>query len=207
MKKSLLQSVRAGASSLVLSAALMSATAGVLSVAMVSPAFAAISLTTSETSSLQTSLTASIKAANGDPAAIEAAIAQAVENAITTYGPDAAGSITSAVLTIAESAGATGAEIGTGLAQASASEAPNNLAAASAIASTLSNEGKSTEVAAYETTADGLGYSNLASIAGASPSTLGETGGNVGGSSGNGFTNSGSGGSGGGCLNPSCTSL
>src|ERR1700749_1042399 len=108
--KSLLKSVRAGASSVGLSAALLSASVGVGGIATISPAFAAIALTTTQTASLPASLAAAIQAANGDPAAIEAAISQAVQNAIAVYGPGAAGSITSVVLTTAESAGATNAE-------------------------------------------------------------------------------------------------
>ncbi|MEJ0041072.1 MAG: hypothetical protein WDM81_02050 [Rhizomicrobium sp.] len=205
MKKTFLKSLRAGATSLALSAALVSSSVGVAEYAMMTPAFAAISLTVEQTSTLQTSLTAAIQAANGDPAAIEAAISTAVQNAIATYGTDAAASITSAVLTIAESAGATATEIGTGLGQASAAIAPTSTTAASAIASTLANEGKSDEVVAYQSTTTLLGYSNLASVAGNTPST-GQTGGNVNGVNG-GNNLAGGSPSGGGCLNPSCTSL
>ncbi len=208
MRSSIWKSVRSTASSLVLSAALVSATVSVATVATISPAVAAISLTTSQTASLQTSLTAAILAANGNQAAIEAAIAQATENAIAMYGLDAAGSIASAVLSIAESAGATGTEIGDALGQASAFEASTSITAANAIASTIANEGKSDEVAAYETTATSLGYSSLASIAGGTPAPVGESGGGgLGGIGGSGFTSGGAGGGGGGCLNPSCTSL
>ncbi|MEJ0027278.1 MAG: hypothetical protein WDN01_14735 [Rhizomicrobium sp.] len=205
MKKAFLKSLRTGAASLALSAALVSSSVGVAEFAMMTPAFAAVSLTVEQTSSLQTSLTAAIQAANGDPAAIEAAISKSVQDAIATYGTDAAASITSAVLTIAESAGATASEIGAGLGQASAAIAPTSTTAASAIASTLANEGKTDEVASYQSTTTSLGYSNLASVAGKTPSTS-ETGGNLNGISG-GRNLAGGTPSGGGCLNPSCTSL
>ncbi|MEI9989859.1 MAG: hypothetical protein WDM86_07455 [Rhizomicrobium sp.] len=206
MKKSFLKSLRSGAASLALSVALVSSSVGVAEFAMIAPAFAATSLTTSQTFSLQTSLTAAIQIANGDPAAIELAISTAAQNALATYGADAAASITSAILTIAESAGATNLEIGIGLGQASAIIATANIGAASVIASTLANEGKADEIAAYETTTSSLGYASLASIAGGSPSATSQTGGNLT-STNTGNFSGGSSGSGGGCLNPSCTSL
>ncbi len=208
MKKSFLKSLRAGAASLALSVALVGSSVCVTEFAMIAPAFAATVLTTDQTTSIQTSLTAAIQAANGDPTAIELAISTAAQNALATYGYDAAASITSAILTIAESAGANSTEIGTGLGQASATVAATNTTAASAIASTLANEGKSDEVTAYQSTTTSLGYSSLASTAGGTPSTS-QTGGNLSGGSNNGGNTSsnGSGGSGGGCLNPSCTSL
>lgn len=174
------------------------------------PAYASINLTTSETSSLQTSLTAAIAAANGNAAAVEAAIAKAVEEAVATYGADAAGSITSSVISIAEGAGANGTEVGMGLAQASAQLETTNPSAAQAIASTLSNEGKTDEILAYQDSVTSLGYSQLASLAGQSATPTGETGGNAGGgggATGGGFTGGTGGGGGGGCLNPSCTKL
>jgi hypothetical protein len=175
------------------------------------PAFAATVLSVDATSSLTASLTAAIQAAHGNPSAIEAAISDAVQNAIALYGADAAASITSAVMSISESAGATGEEIGVGLGNASASIAGTKPGAANAIAATLANEGKAGEISAFQTVTSSQGYSNLASIAGGSPGATGEFGGNSGGglsgNSGSNFTGGGSGGSGGGCLNESCTSL
>ena len=106
-------------------------------------AFAQTTLTPDQSSAIQTSLAAAITAANGDPALIEAAISTAIQNAISTYGSGAAGSITSAVLTDAEADGATQSEVGTGVAEAAAAISPTNSAAALSIASTVSNEGKS----------------------------------------------------------------
>jgi hypothetical protein len=179
-------------------------------VPMVGSAFAAIPLTNAQSASMQTSLQAAITAANGDAAAIEAAIAQAVENAVAADGDDAAGSITSLILASAEADGATLSEIGHAMAQASASlSSSGHGAAARAIATTLSNEGKTDEIVAYQGTVTSLGYRNLAALAGSSATVTGETGGNVGTSfnTGGGFTGGTGGGGGGGCLNPSCTKL
>lgn len=170
-------------------------------------------LTADQTSSLSTSLTAAINAANGNATAIEAAIAQAVEGAIATYGPGAAASITSAVLTIAEQAGATPAQIGNGLGQAAVAENSTNPAAAGAIATTTGAEGKGNEVTAFDSSTTGAGLTNLAALANnASGTAVGSTNaGGVGGAGGAGGGTTGGagngGGGGGGCLNPSCTAL
>lgn len=102
---------------------------------------------------------------------VEQVVAQAELNAVSQYGGDLAGSITSAVLTGAEQQGIPAAAIGKGLAQAAAAEAASNSAVAVAIASTVAREGKSGEIAAFQATATTLGYANLAAIAG-SPATL-----------------------------------
>lgn len=170
-------------------------------------AYAQTTLTAGQLSAIQTSLASAIAAANGDPTLTETAISNAIQNAIAAYGSGAAGAITAAVLTDAEADGASQSVIGTGVAEAAAAESPTNATAASAIATTVANEGKSGEVTAFETTSTSLGYSNLASLAGGTPSpTGGTTGGSLTGNAGNGFT-SGGGSGGGGCLNPSCTSL
>jgi hypothetical protein len=170
-----------------------------------SPAWAVTVLTSTETASLQTSLTAAIQAANGDKAAIEAAIAKAMQDALATYGSDAAGSIASAIISIAEAAGATEAEIGDGLGQASAAIAPTDLTAANAIASTVANEGKSGEVTAYAETVRRLGLESLALLAEKPPEPVGDPG-LIGARNGSTFPNSGARDTNG-CLNPSCTSL
>ena len=176
------------------------------------PAMAQAVLSATQISTLQASLAAAIAAANGDSLAITAAVSQAVKTAILEYGPGAAGSITSAVITSAERAGAPLDLIGIGLAQAAAS----NAVAADAIATTVANEGKPAEIAAFQTAALSLGYPKLASIAGNGATPTGETGGIAGGGLtaggaanglAGGFTGGGAGGGGGGCLNPSCTSL
>ncbi len=122
MKISKALRLNASVSATVLSAMLgMSAVGGTL-VLTSTAAYAQTALTADQTSAIQTSLAAAITAANGDPAAIEAAISTAIQNAITTYGSGAAASITSAVLTDAEADGATQSEIGTGVADAAAAD-------------------------------------------------------------------------------------
>ena len=83
------------------------------------------------------------------------------------------------------------------------------MAAATAIARTVANEGKSGEILAFQASATSLGYANLASIAGSGGTPTGETGGGGGGGGGltGGSFGGGGGGGGGGCLNPSCTAL
>jgi hypothetical protein len=138
------------------------------------------------------------------------AIAAAIQSAVSLYGAGASSAITSVVMTTAEGAGVSATAIGTGLAQASAAlAARNNLAAANAIATAMANEGNAGERSAYQTASITLGYSNLAAIAGGSPSVTGGTGaGGIGaGGTGGGFTGGGAAGGGGGCLNPSCTHL
>ena len=61
---------------------------GALAVAS-TPAYAQTTLSSAQISAIQTSLTAALQAAQGDSVAIEAAISQAVQNAIALYGTDA----------------------------------------------------------------------------------------------------------------------
>ena len=215
----MLKGLRLGASvsAAVLSAVLgMSAVTGAL-VLTSTPAYAQTALDSTQLSAIQTSLTTALQAANGDSVAIQAAISTALQNAISLYGSGAAGAITSAIMSYAEQAGVSQSDIGSGLAQAAATLSATNVSAASVIASTVANEGKSGEVVAFQSTATSLGYSNLASIAGSGATPTGETGGTAGGGltgGGNlgnafsgGFSGGGGGGGGGGCLNPSCTKL
>ena len=161
--------LNASVSASVLSAVLgMSAVGGSL-VLTSTAAYAQTTLSADQLSALQTSLATAITAANGDPAAIEAAISTAIQNAVTTYGSDAAGSITSAVLTDAEADGVPQSVIGNGVAQAAAAISPTNASAALSIASTVANKGKSGEITAFQTEATSLGYTNLASAAGGTP--------------------------------------
>jgi hypothetical protein len=100
--------------------------------------------------------------------------------------------------------------IGVGLADAAAAESVTNVSAATAIATTVANEGRSGEILAFQASATSLGYANLASIAGSGGTPTGETGGGGGGGGGGltgGSFGGGGGGGGGGCLNPSCTKL
>jgi hypothetical protein len=215
----MLKSLRLGTnvSAAVLSAVLgMSAATGTL-VLTSTPAYAQTTLDSTQLSAIQTSLTTALQTANGNSVAIEAAISTALQNAISLYGSGATSSITSAIMSYAEQAGIPPDEIGAGLAQGAAVESATNVSVASTIASTVANEGKSGEILAFQSTATSLGYSNLASIAGSSPTATGTTGGlagggltgggNLGNSFSGGFSGGGGGGGGGGCLNPSCTKL
>jgi hypothetical protein len=200
-------------------AGILSLPLGVGAVTLTSaPAYAQTALSLSQASAIEASLTAAIQAAKGDPTLIEAAISQALVNGISLYGPDAASAVTAAVMTAAEDAHVSQFEIGAGLADGAATIASTNLTAAQTIASTVANEGRSGEIRSFESTSTSLGYSNLASLAGAGATTTGETGGTAGGgltgggNLGNAFSggfNGGGGGAGGGggCLNPSCTKL
>lgn len=175
-----------------------------------SPAVAQTTLGADQIAAIQSSLQTALAAARSDEER-QQAIASAIQSAIAIYGNGASGAITSVVMATAEASGVSATAIGTGVAQASAAlAAKNNLAVASAIATTMANEGNAGERSAYQTASISLGYSNLASIAGGSPSVTGGTGaGGIGtGGTGGGFTGGGAaGGGGGGCLNPSCTHL
>jgi hypothetical protein len=179
----------------------------------------AATLSLSQASSLQSALRTDIANAHGDIVAIETAITRALENAITTDGQDAAGLLASTVLTTAEAAGATGTEIGTALADASAAVAPASCrgnegnaipdcqTAAALIALVMANEGRSDERLAYQSTVTTLGFPKLALIAGGSASATSELAGTAPSfGPGAGF-NGGTGVTFGGCLNPSCTKL
>ena len=192
-------------------AAGLSLAAGVATVAMTAmPAMAQSTLSAEQVAAIQSSLTSALQAAQTD-AAKEAAIAQAIETAVGQYGGGAASAITSAVMETAQVAGVNSSLIGTGLAQASATLAPTNVAAANSVASTVANEGNAGERGSYQTASNSLGYSNLASIAGQGATvtggTTGGTGGIGAGGTGGGATGGGATGGGGGCLNPSCTAL
>ncbi|MGA7676567.1 MAG: hypothetical protein WCA78_16160 [Rhizomicrobium sp.] len=217
----MLKSLRLGTnvSAAVLSAVLgMSAATGTL-VLTSTPAYAQTTLDSTQLSAIQASLVSSLQSAHCNSVAVEAAISQAIQNAIAIYGRDATAAITSAIMSYAEQAGGcvSSDAIGGGLAMAAAVESATNVSVASTIASTVANEGKSGEILAFQSTATSLGYSNLASIAGSSPTATGTTGGlagggltgggNLGNSFSGGFSGGGGGGGGGGCLNPSCTKL
>lgn len=183
----------------------------VLTTTLVStPAWAQTTITADELSAIQASLSTALQHATTD-AEKEAAISQALQAAINQYGSGAAGAITSAVMNVAEQAGVSYTVIGTALARAAGAMAGTNYAAASSIATTLANEGKTAEIVAFQSTTTSLGYTNLASLAGAGATPTGEIGGGgglTGGGIGGGFTGgAGGGGGGGGCLNPSCTRL
>lgn len=177
------------------------------------PAMAQAGLSAAQITAIKNALNAALASAHDD-AAIEAAISSVVQSSIALYGSGAAGAIASTVMDLAEQAGVSPSLIGTGLAQAAAAVAPTNVAAANSIASTVANEGQAGEVSSFQTAANGLGFSNLASLAGQSAVVTGETGGGApagggaGGGLGGSFAGGGAGGGGGGgCLNPSCTSL
>jgi hypothetical protein len=192
--------------------------AAALLVTTVFPAFAASSITTSETSSLQSSLTAAIHAANGSSMAIENAISLKLQGATAANGADAAGSITSAIIAISEAAGASRVEIGAGLGQGAVAlaqpscrgENGNALVdcqvAPAEISLVVANEADRSEVSAFSATVTSLGFPKLAILAGQSIAPTAETGGIGNGNVGGGFVGSTASG-GGGCRNPSCTSL
>ena len=179
------------------------------------PAYAQTTLSSTQISAIQSSLTAALQGAHCDRTAIEAAISQAVQNAIALYGSDSTAAITSAIMSYAERAdGCVSPDaIGDGLAQAAAAESVVNMSAATAIARTVANEGNSGEILAFQSMATSLGYSNLASIAGSGATPTREfgggglTGGGLGNAFSGGFPGGSGGGGGGGCLNPSCTKL
>jgi len=161
---------------------------------------------------IRSSLKAGIDAAKSDHALIRAALAQAVQAAIATYGAGYAGTIASAIISDAEALGVQYDDIGAGLAEAATALAGTNAAAAQAIALTVANEGNQDEIKYFMQIATSLGYKILADIAGGTPTPTGETtAGGVGlGSLSNGFSGGFPGGGtpgGNGCLNPSCTSL
>ncbi|MDE2185025.1 MAG: hypothetical protein KGJ78_18585 [Alphaproteobacteria bacterium] len=211
----MLKGLRLGTSvsAAVLSAVLGMSAAGGALVLTSTAAYAQTALDSTQLSAIQTALTTALQNAHGDSTAIQAAISTALQNAISIYGSDAAGSITSAIMTDAELAGVSPSDTGAGLAQAAAAVAATNAGAAATIASTVANGGNASEVVAFQSTATSLGYTNLASIAGSgSTGATGAVGGGLtGGGFGNvfsgGFSGGGGGGGGGGCLNPSCTKL
>lgn len=183
------------------------------------PVAAQTALSSSQLATVQVSLNAALKAAGNNPAAIKAAIAGQLQQDIATYGAADASVLTSALITLAEQDGVPPGLLGAGLAQAAV-----NIGGActttgqtlgtvgSAIASTLANVGNQVEIVSFESTSTSLGCTQLASIAGSSPTvgtgSTGSTGNANGGLSGS-FSGSFSGGPGnnGGCLTPSCTSL
>jgi hypothetical protein len=181
----------------------LSATAAMASVALGAP----------DLSSLKTSLDSALQNAHGDASAQETAISQTTQSAISQYGSEAASSITSAVLSDAEASGASCQSIGGGLAQAAVSESGSDASAASNIASTVANEGRSCEIKSFQAKASLLGNTELAQIAGGEAAPTGGLGGGLtGGGTGYAFSGGfpgggGGGGGGGGCLNPSCTKL
>lgn len=171
------------------------------------PAVAQVVLGADQIAAIQASLRTALLAAKGD-AAVEAAIANAEQSAITLYGPTSASSVTSIVLSAAENASVGQCTIGRGLGAAAASLAPTNVTGASGVATTVANEGGTLERSCFQTATTSLGYANLASIAGGEPTATGGTGGVGLGGLGGGFTGGGvAGGGGGGCLNPSCTRI
>jgi hypothetical protein len=175
------------------------------------PAVAQALLSADQIAAIQSSLRTVLSSARGDTA-LEAAIANAEQSAFTLYGAAASGAITSVVMDTAEKSNVGLCTIGKGLAQAATSIAPANLISANTIATTIANEGQALERSCFQTAANEKGFASLASIAGQSPSATGGTGGATGGIGqgglGGGFTAGGVvGGGGGGCLNPSCTSL
>jgi hypothetical protein len=176
------------------------------------PAMAQTTLTAAQMSAIRTSLTSALASARSE-AAIKMAISSVVQSAISLYGAGAAGAITSIVMDIAEQAGISPNLIGVGLAQAAAALARTNVMAANSIATTVANEGQTGEISSFQTAANALGNTNLASLAGQSAVATGETGGGgapAGGGQGGiggGFAGGGAGSGGGGCLNPSCTHL
>src|ERR1700722_13791163 len=85
MNSTFVTRLRGGISAVSL-AVLVSASGVLGTLAGLSPAYAQTALTADQASSIQTSLTASIQAAGNNPTAVEAAISQALQTAISTYG-------------------------------------------------------------------------------------------------------------------------
>ncbi len=170
---------------------------------------------------LRTSLIDSIRSAKGNDGFIKTAISQTILRAVASNGPDSAASIASNVITLAEIAGASSAQIGTAMASASVTLAPESCkgdggnpildcrVAATAIAQTIAIEGRVEEVIAYQIAAIELTYPKLARIAGRWQAPVGAinpgAGGNLGAGFGGGFV--GGAGASGGCLTASCTHL
>jgi hypothetical protein len=204
-----------GVSAMVLATG-MSFAAGVGTLVLVAaPAMAQTTLSSDQVAAIHSQLQAALAAATTADGK-QAAISQAVQTAVGLYGAGATSAITAAVIQTAEGAGVDNFSIGRGLALASAGLiSSNNMVAANTIASTVSNEANQGEITGYTQTVTSLGYSNLASIAGSSPTVSGGTTGGTGGQGGIGLGGTGGGatgggaggGGGGGCLNPSCTSL
>ncbi|MEI9886083.1 MAG: hypothetical protein WDN08_06200 [Rhizomicrobium sp.] len=163
MTQSLRARFRTGAASAALSLTLSLSAVAAVSFVCLTPAFAATSLDATQSASLKSSLTLAIQNALGNSSAIQAAVQKALEDAVALYGEDAAGSITSAIITIAEAAGASQADIGTGLAQGAAKLSAT---AGEAVALAVFNEGKTPEVDAFVLQANTDGKTKLASIAG-----------------------------------------
>lgn len=195
---------RRGLGASVIAAMLISAGAGGLTIGMTSAAWAQAALTTEQSSAFSVSLNAAIRGANGSVPAMQAAISQAVQSAVSSNAT-AAGGYVSVTLTAAEAAGATPATIGAALGQAAAAViAAGNRAAAVIMATTIANEGSAAEIAAFQSAVAAAGFNDLSDIAGRPPAATGAIGNgpaNVFGATPTGTTPSP------GCLNPSCTSL
>jgi hypothetical protein len=175
-------------------------------------------LTGASLSSAQVSLTDGIIAAKGNVQAIEAAIAQVVQNAVAGSGEEGASSISSAVIATAEKLKASPIEIGTGLGRASVALARPACAgnggtpvkdcaiAAGAIARAVADEGSIDEIVAYQATVITLHYPKLAEIAGSGAAPTSAIGG-AGPVNTSAFVSGGPSTGGGvvGCLTPSCT--
>jgi len=212
MNSTFVTRLRGGISAVSL-AVLFSASGVLGTMAGLSPAYAQTALTADQASSIQTSLTASIQAAGNNPTAVEAAISQALQTAISTYGAGATASITNVVLTTSEADGVAPGQIGTGLAQAAVAVSASSPVAAATIATTVGTEGRGGEVASFSATASSSGSVSLASAASGASGTAAITGaitnagGITGAGTGGGAVGGGAAGGGGGCLNPSCTAL
>jgi hypothetical protein len=174
-------------------------------------------LTAAAISSLQGSLTDVIHAAKGNVQATETAIKQAVQDGVAGSGEEGASSISSVVIAKAENLGASPAEIGTGLGQASVALAhpacggnggtpvKDCAIAAGAIARSVADEGNTDEILAYQATVIALHYPKLAEIVRSGVAPVSAIGG-AGPVNTSAFSSGGPAGStGGGCLNASCT--
>jgi hypothetical protein len=186
MKKSKL---RAGVSLPVAALAALLGFSATTGVAMVStPAQAQTTLSPMQISKIRSSLVFAIGAAHGNDAVISAAIADAVSNILAQYGYDAAGSVTSAVIATAEQMGVSGDAVGKGLAQTAARIAASRYCdplayranyctrVGQSIALALANDGKVTEIAAFQSASMSLGQTQLASLAGRGSTPTGDTG-------------------------------
>jgi len=198
--------------------AVMAVLAGALTAGAVSvtgaPAFAQATLSATQLSDLQTSLTTALKATTSEGGSAQTAVAQVLINAIAQYKGASAYDVASALLSLCQQAGVSATDCGEGLGQGAVQLASTDSSAASSVATAVRDAGNQEEILAFEDAANGSGHNELASIAGGSASPTGTisgggglAGGGIGATFSGAFTSGGGGAGGGGCLNPSCTKL
>lgn len=173
------------------------------------PALAQASLTAEQLAAVESSLRVALQSAlSQGTAAIESAISNAELSAISLYGAGNTPGITSAVIQYSEKQSVDQCTIGRGLAKAAGGLATTDMTSAQAVAGTLANEGAAMERSCFKTAMEQAGYTQLAALADESPTVTGGTGQAGGAGIGAGIGGAGASATGGGgCLNPSCTSL